>query len=887
MNKITIIFVCIVFVNIRCKNSFSSTPVAVKGVLDLRTIISQDLHSEKKSWEFERDGNLSLMGEWEFYWNEFINPIKFTSPVGTASSKNIPVDFFKVPSAWNGYEPIQNGLRGKPVSGDGYATYHLKILLNKPRELSMKMPIIVSAYRLYANGKLIAESGVPGKNSKESIPRFFTQVVRLPANISTEVDLVLHISNFHHRKGGFRNPILLGLDKDIHEKRERNLFLYGFPAGAFLIIGFYHFGLYFYRRRDSSALWFGLYSVFMSLNTLLSGEYYFHHIFPNLSYEIGRKVEYITQFMSIPTLVLFIEKLYPVSKQRLFPGFIKGTSYLLALFVLLSPAKIFTYTFPVMEPIMLFAYVYCIYVLSRAFYLKQDGAVAYLFSLIIITGICINDICHYHQIIYTGYYLPIGMVVFIFSQTIFLSRRFTWALIQSEELSIGLEKKVNERTIELEKSNIQISKERDETESLSKLIKNLNENLDIKRIMAKIHEYIKTNYNIQYYGLAVVDKYKERLQTLEAFPPESLSHEDREYIQTFSTNIQEMVFGFHAYSFKTKKPFFVNRIIESAFTPEENTYKKKAKFDSILTIPLILENEPIGFLDLYNVGRMEMTDIDITKLTILGEQLSGIIYSSILFGIINEKTKKLNSSLKLIQHDLSVAKKIQQNMLIIHDSVLDKLKIIPEYIPMSEVGGDFYGIHKVSNHLYRIFLADATGHGVQAALITMAIKGIYDSLKQFDLEPNVILEIFNREYVERYNSLNSYATAIIVDIDTKKRILKFASAGHPNCILFKNSKIHFLSRTGSMIGLGKNNIYECVEYDFWKEDRLYLFTDGIFEEFDSQNNEFGEERVYSIFTKNRNLSIEKSIQELLKNLDGFLKDKPKQDDLTILGIEYQ
>ncbi|HNH10794.1 MAG TPA: SpoIIE family protein phosphatase, partial [Leptospiraceae bacterium] len=80
--------------------------------------------------------------------------------------------------------------------------------------------------------------------------------------------------------------------------------------------------------------------------------------------------------------------------------------------------------------------------------------------------------------------------------------------------------------------------------------------------------------------------------------------------------------------------------------------------------------------------------------------------------------------------------------------------------------------------------------------------------------------------------------------------------------------------------------YKSSEFDFTSGDRLYIFTDGIFEEFNSKREEFGEERLHSLLVKNQELPINQVFQKILNELDAFLEGKGRQDDLTILGIEY-
>lgn len=263
------------------------------------------------------------------------------------------------------------------------------------------------------------------------------------------------------------------------------------------------------------------------------------------------------------------------------------------------------------------------------------------------------------------------------------------------------------------------------------------------------------------------------------------------------------------------------------------------------------------------------------------------IFSEGLEQKVIERTQALNNSLQIIRNDLSIAKKIQENTLYIDHTLIEHLDIFPLYIPMTVVGGDFYDICRLNDNTYRIFLADATGHGVQAAMITMVIKGIYDSIKHYDVDANMLLEIFNNGFVERYRSLSTFLTCILVDIDVQNHKIKFASAGHPPAILMKNDTIHLMEKTGKMIGIQKKNSYTISEFEFQQDDRVYLFTDGIFEEFNNKKEEFGDERLYSILKENAKLSIEENVKIVLDRLEQFLDGREKQDDITILGIEYK
>lgn len=252
-----------------------------------------------------------------------------------------------------------------------------------------------------------------------------------------------------------------------------------------------------------------------------------------------------------------------------------------------------------------------------------------------------------------------------------------------------------------------------------------------------------------------------------------------------------------------------------------------------------------------------------------------------------ERTKELNSTLNLIRKDLAIAEKIQKTSLALNLAKYTDLEIVIKYVSMTEVGGDFYAVNKLSDSTSRFFLADATGHGVQAALIMMAIQGIYDSIKNFDLPPNEVLEIFNREFNRRYGILNTFLTCILLDVDTSNHNIKYASAGHPPGILIKeNNEFLLLNKTGPLLGAKPNCKYSQVEYPFLQNERIYLYTDGIFEQF-YQEDEFGEERLHKILVDNQKNKLDVCIDNVLSELNTFLHYLPKQDDLTIVAIAHK
>ncbi|MBP7281980.1 MAG: serine/threonine-protein phosphatase [Leptospiraceae bacterium] len=253
---------------------------------------------------------------------------------------------------------------------------------------------------------------------------------------------------------------------------------------------------------------------------------------------------------------------------------------------------------------------------------------------------------------------------------------------------------------------------------------------------------------------------------------------------------------------------------------------------------------------------------------------------------IDRKNLELNRTLEDLKRDISVAKKIQGSLMSKNFSEIENLIFEVSYIPLDDVGGDIYDISQINQKYTRIFLADATGHGVQAALITMAIKGEYESFKHSTSSPKKLLKNLNNDFFQKFGAIHSFFSCIVVDIYPEKNKIIYASAGHPDQILQKkNWEIKNLPRTGKIMGIKKDVEFEEIELQFEKGDKLFLFTDGLFEEFNSEKEEFGEKQVVNIIKAYSDKELKELFGILMENLNLFLASSARQDDITFIGVE--
>lgn len=398
-----------------CQSRYRS-PLAKEGYLDL------------SEWYPQTHGTVKLNGEWEFYWHQLISPDEF-DPSITALGR----DYLVLPHKWNNLE-----LNGKKLSGEGYATFRLSVRLPESSQtLAIKAIDMATAYRLWVNDKLLLQNGVVGTSREEMEPQYLPMVGSFKPE-TREIQLVLQVSNFVHRKGGVWTYLELGTERDIAYKRIIQIAIEVFLFGSLLIMGLYHLSLYLIRPKDPSPLYFGCLSITIGFRSILVGERFLIFVFPDMHWEIFQKLEYLTFYVSIPLFLLFLGSLFPEVSKRVVRATVIITS-LFSLTTILFPIRIHSYGMPFMQIAVVPLFLYTIYATIQATRNQREGATwilagtGFLFVTVAYEMLAVNELV---PLIYLS---PAGFFFFIFAQSLMLSRRlanaFTAVETMSEELS--------------------------------------------------------------------------------------------------------------------------------------------------------------------------------------------------------------------------------------------------------------------------------------------------------------------------------------------------------------------------------------------------------------------------------------------------------------------
>lgn len=399
---------------------------------------------------------VKLDGEWAFYWQQLLAPDDWRR--GGADTAAPQPAYVRVPGEWKRY-----AVDGAQLPNKGYATYRLLVRLPASytsRTMALYMPSVATSYRLWIDGELKAEHGTVATDPAAMKPANYPEVVYFTPSRG-EVELVVQVANFVQRKGGMWQAIRIGDERHMSELRMRSATKELFVTGSLLIMAFYHAGLFLYRRKDRSTLYFGGICLAVACRTLVLGETIAVYLFPRLPWEAAVKVEYISASFCICMLVLFVRAQYVPNDNRVVRRLSNAAAALYGLFVLATPARIYTETlFAYQLAIVLPSLLYVGFLYVRAVVRRTDGSLLNYIGFLGFGAAIVNDVLYYRNVLHTGDWIPFGLLFFLFTQSLNISGKFSRSFRQVESLSEQLQRinesldaTVRERTAELRVAN--------------------------------------------------------------------------------------------------------------------------------------------------------------------------------------------------------------------------------------------------------------------------------------------------------------------------------------------------------------------------------------------------------------------------------------------------
>lgn len=306
-------------------------------------------------------------------------------------------------------------------------------------------------------------------------------------------------------------------------------------------------------------------------------------------------------------------------------------------------------------------------------------------------------------------------------------------------------------------------------------------------------------------------------------------------------------------------------------------FNARGETRSEMVAPIISNEEVIGVFDLESDDLNAYSQDDLEVLMLLASQVAIIIEKVMLHEQLVEK--------KRLEGQLEVARQVQLELLPPSDPVLPGFDISAYNFPTEEVSGDYYDWVRIYDDQIGIVIADVAGKGVPAALLMAFLRASLRAATHIGYSPHVSMAKVNYllwESIER----NQFVTAFYGLLDATNKTLAYANAGHnPPLLLDVDGSARFLEQGGLPLGMFRDTRYYEYYLTFQPGQLLVLYTDGVTEAFNPQEEEFGPDRLLESVRLARTLSAREMIDAVQRDILQWTDGRGAHDDVTFFVIK--
>jgi len=241
-----------------------------------------------------------------------------------------------------------------------------------------------------------------------------------------------------------------------------------------------------------------------------------------------------------------------------------------------------------------------------------------------------------------------------------------------------------------------------------------------------------------------------------------------------------------------------------------------------------------------------------------------------------------------LESELEIARQVQNRLFPRAVPELKTLELAGVCIPGRFVSGDYYDYLLLDSCSAAIALGDVSGKGVSAALLMASLQSALHAQLKFGagtppsrLSTDPLMATVSQQLYEN-TPAEKYATLFCSIYDDETRTLRYTNAGHLKPILIRDGNASNLEGEGLVAGLLPKAKYEQQEFQVRPGDLIAIFSDGIPEAEDAQQQEFGEARLASLLTQHATKPLDEIIQIILKAIADWAHDPDARDDTTIV-----
>ena len=233
--------------------------------------------------------------------------------------------------------------------------------------------------------------------------------------------------------------------------------------------------------------------------------------------------------------------------------------------------------------------------------------------------------------------------------------------------------------------------------------------------------------------------------------------------------------------------------------------------------------------------------------------------------------------------ELEKAREIQEGLLPKKIPQVRRLEVAGAWQPARVVGGDYYDVLKFSESVIGICIGDVVGKGISAALLMANLQASFRAFAAEGVSPGTLCQKLNAVICNNI-AADKFVTFCYCTIDAEESRLMYASAGHcPPLLLRASGAVVSLKEGGTPLGIIAGRNYIDTEAQLEAGDRLILYTDGLTEAMDANDQEFGEARLVELGTRNIALSAAELVAAIRKEVSAF-SGGSFQDDFTLVVV---
>ncbi|RMF58127.1 MAG: GAF domain-containing protein [Calditrichaeota bacterium] len=341
--------------------------------------------------------------------------------------------------------------------------------------------------------------------------------------------------------------------------------------------------------------------------------------------------------------------------------------------------------------------------------------------------------------------------------------------------------------------------------------------------------------------------------------------------------------GFNESLLREKRPVLINDV--SAHRELQQVTKWMPELRSLIATPLFSNREQL--MGIIYAGKNQPYGFDVDDVSLMEAFANQ-------FAIALENAHLWASSIERerLEQELKIAREVQLKLLPQQMPNIPNFELDSYFLTAYEVGGDYYDTFQFSDGKPGFVIGDVSGKGTSAAFYMAEFKGVIQTLAQHTSSPLKLISQANRIF---YNSIEKqmFVTAIVGKLFPEKRKFQFVRAGHPPVVHCSSSSktATFIQPPGLGIGLDRGTLFDKIirleTIQLKRGDFLLVFTDGLLEIRNPDNEEFGEERLMELL-KNCSGGTATEIKERILNaLLDFTSNAQLHDDLTLIVIKCQ